>query len=261
MMLADMRILVVDDDPRVHTLVKGICEARGYQIFSAHDGEEGLSMAEAEVPDLIVCDVMMPRIDGWSLVSRLRTRAQFSNVPIIFVTALSSYEDRLRGFRLGADAVLTKPFRLDELSARLDTALRGRKDVANARRKLASLQTPQPGRRPPVIDGALEDFGLAILFFMLEQERKTGVLRLSRTDAAGEIAVKEGRIVSARLGGRHIPAGSRRNEAAVYHMLGWGEGWFSFAAENVDSNAEMNASANQLLLEGARILDEARHAG
>jgi CheY-like chemotaxis protein len=253
-----MRILVVDDDPRVHALVKSVCESRRYQIFTAHDGEEGLSMAEKKLPDLIVTDVMMPRIDGWSLVSRLRTRAQFSNVPIIFITALSGSEDRLRGFRLGADAFLTKPFRLDELSARIDGALRGRKEVDAARKKLAGLGTPQAGRRPPVIDGALEEFGLAILFFMLEQEKKTGVLRLSRTDAAGEIAIKDGRIVSARLGGRHVPPGAKRNEAAIYQMLTWGEGWFAFAAETVDVT-EMSANAQQLLLEGARLLDEARH--
>src|SRR5678816_1898227 len=101
-----MRILVVDDDPRIHALVKGLGEARGYQITSAHDGEEGLAAASVQQPDLILVDVMMPRVDGWSVVRRLRTRAEFASVPIIFITALSGTEDRLRGFRLGADAFL-----------------------------------------------------------------------------------------------------------------------------------------------------------
>jgi DNA-binding response OmpR family regulator len=256
-----MRVLVVDDDPRVHALVKSVCKKRGYEVVSAEDGQEGLVCAETRQPDLIIVDVMMPRIDGWSLVSRLRTRARLATVPIIFLTALSSDEDRLHGFRLGADAYITKPFRLDELGARIDSALRGRKDLAVARKKLAALTTPPAGVRPPVIDGALEDFGLAILFFILEQENKTGVLRLSRTDAAGEIVYDKGRIVAARLGGRKVPASARMNEGAIYHMLGWSQGWFAFSAEKVEGEAEMKASANELLLEGARLLDESRRSG
>src|SRR3954452_17792346 len=124
-----MRILVVDDDRHVHALVHGICDIRGYEVVSAMDGAEGLKAAESRRPDLILADVVMPRVDGWTLVRRLRTRSDFALVPILFVTSLSSSEDRLYGFRLGADAFLTKPFRLEELSARIDIALRGRNDI------------------------------------------------------------------------------------------------------------------------------------
>jgi CheY-like chemotaxis protein len=253
-----MRILVVDDDPRIHALVKSVAEARGYLITSANDGEEGLAAATSQRPDLILVDVMMPRVDGWSLVRRLRTRQELSDVPIIFVTALSSNEDRLRGFRLGADAFVNKPFRLDELSLRIDAALRGKKAIERERRRFAAVRGAPPGKRPPVIDGALADFGLAILLFMLEQEKKTGVLRLSRTDAAGEIQLKNGRIVGARLGGRNVPPGARRNEPAIYHMVSWSDGWFAFSVEEV--HGDMDSTANQILLEGARLLDEARRS-
>src|SRR5258706_5361080 len=124
-----MRILVVDDDRRVHALVKRMADTRGYKITSAQDGEEGHAAATSDPPALILVDVMMPRVDGWSLVRRLRSRVELASVPIIFITALSGNEDRLRGFRLGADAFLTKPFRLDELGARIDAALRARKEI------------------------------------------------------------------------------------------------------------------------------------
>jgi CheY-like chemotaxis protein len=251
-----MRILVVDDDRRVHALVKAMADTRGYRITSAHDGEEGLLSAVQHPPDVILVDVMMPRIDGWGLVRRLRAHLELASVPIIFITALSGTEDRLRGFRLGADAFLTKPFRLDELGARIDAAVRGKKEVERQRRRLAGLRGAPPGQRPAVIDGALADFGLPALFFMLEQERKTGVLRLSRTDAAGEIQLQDGRIVGARLGGREVPAEARRNQGAIYHMLGWSEGWFAFSVEHV--SVEIDVTANQILMEGARLLDESK---
>jgi CheY-like chemotaxis protein len=251
-----MRVLVVDDDRRVHALVKRMADARGYRIVSAFDGEEGLGAATKSPPDLILVDVMMPRIDGWSLVRRLRARVELASVPILFISALSGTEDRLRGFRLGADAFLTKPFRLDELSARIDAAMRGRKEIEREQRKLAAMRAAPRGQRPAVLDGALADFGLPVLFFMLEQAKKTGVMRLSRTDAAGEIQLRDGRIVGARLGGRQVPEAARRNQAAIYHMLGWSEGWFAFSVEEV--SGDIDVSANELLLEGARLLDEAK---
>lgn len=251
-----MRILVVDDDRRVHALVKGMADTRRYRITSAFDGEEGLAAAQSDPPDLIITDVMMPRVDGWALVRRIRARVELASVPIIFITALSGTEDRLRGFRLGADAFLTKPFRLDELGVRIDAALRGRKEIEREQRRFAAMRAAPPGKRPAVLDGALADFGLPVLFFMLEQERKTGVLRLSRTDAAGEIELRDGRVVGARLGGRDVPPQARRHQAAIYHMLGWPDGWFAFSVEGV--GGEIDCSANELLLEAARIYDESR---
>ena len=86
--------------------------------------------ADAVRPDLIITDVMMPKLDGWALVRALRSRAELALVPVIFLTALGGEEDRIRGFRLGADDYLPKPFRFEELELRVANALKKRQGHA-----------------------------------------------------------------------------------------------------------------------------------
>ena len=95
------RILIVDDDPWILRMVSTLLEKRGYAIFTAGDGEEALGRAEEVKPDLVVTDVMMPKMDGWELVRELRARPHLALIPVLFLTALNGEEDRLRGFRLG----------------------------------------------------------------------------------------------------------------------------------------------------------------
>src|SRR5262245_16668449 len=111
--MASPRILVVDDDAWILRMVTTVLEKRGYEIHIAGDGEDGLQKARTLGPDLIITDVMMPRMDGWALVKQLRAAPQLAFVPVIFLTALGSDEDRIRGFRLGADDYLPKPFRFE----------------------------------------------------------------------------------------------------------------------------------------------------
>ena len=116
-----MRILVVDDE---QLLVKGIkfnLENDGYQVEAAYDGEEGLELARTGSFDLIVLDVMMPKLDGMQVCMRIR---EFSNVPIIMLTARTDDMDKILGFEYGADDYLTKPFNILELKARIRALLR-----------------------------------------------------------------------------------------------------------------------------------------
>src|SRR5207245_10460425 len=103
------RILIVDDDAWILKMVSTVLDKRGYAIDTAQDGAEALEKVQAHAPDLIVTDVMMPRMDGWALIRTLRSREQTAFVPVIFLTALGSDDDRIRGFRLGADDYLPKP--------------------------------------------------------------------------------------------------------------------------------------------------------
>ncbi len=123
------RVLIVDDDPWILRMVSTLLEKRGYAIATASDGEEGLMRADQMRPDLIITDVMMPKLDGWSLVRALRSRPELALVPVIFLTALGGEEDRIRGFRLGADDYLPKPFRFEELDLRVANALRKAKQT------------------------------------------------------------------------------------------------------------------------------------
>jgi DNA-binding response OmpR family regulator len=115
------RILVVDDDPLIVRLVRTNLERAGYRVLGATNGQEGLELAAAELPDLVVLDVMLPKLDGFEVCQRIR---EFSLVPIVMLTAKGEQVDKLRGFEMGADDYLTKPFQPAELLARVKAVLR-----------------------------------------------------------------------------------------------------------------------------------------
>ena len=121
-----MKILVVDDEK---LLVKGIrfnLENEGYEVITGCDGMEAVELAGSENPDLIVLDLMMPRLDGLEACGKIR---EFSDVPIIMLTAKADDMDKLLGFEHGADDYLTKPFNILELKARIKALLAKRKDL------------------------------------------------------------------------------------------------------------------------------------
>jgi two-component system KDP operon response regulator KdpE len=114
-------ILVVDDEPPIVRLVRAKLSADGYSVITASNGEEALCHLEEERPDLIVLDLMMPGMDGFETLRRVR---QDSQIPVIMLTARASDADKLKGLQSGADDYMTKPFNPDELSARVAAVLR-----------------------------------------------------------------------------------------------------------------------------------------
>jgi len=114
-------ILVVDDEPAVLKVLVTRLELSGYKVVSAKDGEEALDVFHKESPDLVVLDVMLPKLDGFAVCRRLRAE---SIVPIIFLSALEAISERVAGLDLGADDYLSKPFSPKELEARIATILR-----------------------------------------------------------------------------------------------------------------------------------------
>ena len=114
------KILVVDDDPTLLRFLQDFLREEKYSVIAAANGNEALRQAYREHPDLVVLDVMMPGMDGWEVTARLR---ELSDVPIILLTAKSSEADKLRGFGLGVDDYLTKPFSFAELNARIQAVL------------------------------------------------------------------------------------------------------------------------------------------
>src|ERR1700730_3118292 len=114
-------ILVADDDPQLLRLMTRNLEFEGYEVLSASDGQQALAQIESQSLDLILLDVMMPKMDGFTVCHRVR---EFSSVPIIIVTARGQDQDKVRGLDLGADDYLTKPFGVEELLARVRAVLR-----------------------------------------------------------------------------------------------------------------------------------------
>jgi two-component system alkaline phosphatase synthesis response regulator PhoP len=116
------RILVVEDDDSITLGLRMNLEAEGYVVDVAFDGEEGLAKAKSEHPDLVILDVMLPRINGFELVRALR--AEHNHVPIIMLSARGAEMDKVMGLELGAEDYITKPFSLAELLARIKAVLR-----------------------------------------------------------------------------------------------------------------------------------------
>ena len=122
------KILLIDDDPVLLELLSSQLQAAGYQPVAANDGPTGLTLASEAKPDLVVLDVMMPSMDGWEVCKRLRARRdvppeRLYPIPIIMLTAKGEEIDKLRGFRLGVDDYVTKPFSFAELVARVGAVL------------------------------------------------------------------------------------------------------------------------------------------
>ena len=118
------RILLVDDERDLVWTVRNSLIHEGYEIFTAHDGLEALNVARGHRPDLVILDVVMPRLDGLQVCSRMRQDPALATVPILFLTVRSAVEERIRGLDSGGDDYLAKPFDLRELRARIKALLR-----------------------------------------------------------------------------------------------------------------------------------------
>ena len=118
------RILTIEDDALMRKLIVHALERSGYEVVTASDGLEGLARAAAVQPDLIITDVMMPKLDGYQVVERLRRNPAFAHTPILVLTAQAQLEEKLKAFEAGADDHMPKPFEASELVARVGVLLR-----------------------------------------------------------------------------------------------------------------------------------------
>lgn len=118
------KILVIDDDTAINELIKINLELNGYEVIQSFNGTDGFAMAKQEMPELIVLDVMMPEVDGFTVAQRIRQCAEIEDTPIIMLTALSQLNDKVNGFNIGVDDYLTKPFEIDELLVRVRALLK-----------------------------------------------------------------------------------------------------------------------------------------
>ena len=117
------RILICDDDPLLIELISFRLTAKGFDVITAVDGEEALSKASREQPSLVVLDAMMPRLDGFEVLSRMKSDASISHIPVIMLTARKGERDIVSALERGADDYLVKPFIPEELLARLSKLL------------------------------------------------------------------------------------------------------------------------------------------
>jgi len=118
------KLLLIDDDPNLILLVKDYLEFRGYNVDTAENGREALDLLDSLVPDMIICDVMMPEMDGYTLVKHIREEAVTNRIPVLFLSAKGQSQDRVKGLNEGADVYMSKPFEPEELVAQVESSLK-----------------------------------------------------------------------------------------------------------------------------------------
>ena len=143
------KILVADDDVNIADLLRLYLEKEGYTLTLANNGEEALEKFNMETPDIVLLDIMMPKLDGWQVCREIRKK---SNCPIIMITAKGETFDKVLGLELGADDYLTKPFHLAELNARVKSLIRRRQAKGDVTVTLGNLLF-YPDKRQVEING------------------------------------------------------------------------------------------------------------
>jgi two-component system copper resistance phosphate regulon response regulator CusR len=139
-----MRILIVEDEPKTAAYVRQGLTEQGYVVDVANDGFDGLHLATTTTYDLVLLDVMLPGLDGWSVLQGLRAQQQ---TPVLFLSALDQVDDRVKGLKLGADDYLVKPFAFSELLARVQNILRRGRPQRESVMRVADVEVDPVRRR------------------------------------------------------------------------------------------------------------------
>lgn len=235
-----LAVLLVDDSVSQRLELGEALRNRDVRVRVAENGLLALSHALKRMPDAILTDVEMPKMDGWGLLRAIRQRPAFVHVPVVFLTRLSDELTRLRGYRMGVDDYLPKSMPPDEILARLRGSI--------ARRRQFPTTNVSQGLR-----GELEHVRLGSVLAFLESERRSGSLHVRRSGEASTLHVYQGALAAVENLGRQAHPHDR-----VFELLTWAHGEFEFSAQEVDAGEATPLS--YLLLEHARRSDESANA-
>ena len=123
MLTKKKKILIIEDEEEIVRALKIILEKRNYQVITSHDGEEGLEKASKYKPDLILLDILLPKIGGYKVCSTLKSAKKHQKIPVVIITAKQEKEDENLSYKAGADAFFTKPFDREKLLKKIETLL------------------------------------------------------------------------------------------------------------------------------------------
>jgi len=239
-----VNVLLVDDSVSMRIELGDALRNQGLRVRVAENGLVALSAALKRAPDVILTDVEMPEMDGWTFVRTVRARPSLAKIPIIFLTRLSDDLSRLKGYRLGVDDYLPKTMPAQEIIARLQGVLARRREVA----------VPNEGNRG--LRGRLEHVRLGSLLAFLESERRSGALELDDGGDSCTLYLHKGTLETVHGLGRYDHPHDR-----VFELLSWTQGDFEFVANAARPRSEgeqPTTPLTYLLMEHARREDEAK---
>jgi DNA-binding response OmpR family regulator/Flp pilus assembly protein TadD len=240
--VAKQKLLLVDADPRSVRVLEVSLKKAGYSVTTAADGLDALAKIESMTPDLVLSDTRLPKLDGYTLVRRLKERPEWSTIPVVFLTSQKSIEDKIRGLELGVEDYLTKPIFVRELIARVNLLLAKR-----TQENIAANRSPTSGRTR--FSGSTQDMAVVDLLQTFEVSRKSGVVHLGSGIQDARIYFRDGKVVDAELG-------RLRGEEAIYRALIWNEAAFEVEFKPVPNEDIVEGSTQAILMEGMRRVDE-----
>jgi DNA-binding response OmpR family regulator/Tfp pilus assembly protein PilZ len=233
-------VLVVDDDAHYRELCVRLMRESGFEVLAATNGLQALSIALRHQPSLVITDVNMPNMDGWQFLRMVRARPELKRTPIVFLTTQTSDEERLRGYQLGVDDYVAKPFTDVELIARVERVLE---------RAHAAEEAVANGIR-----GDLSKVPLASVLMLAEHERRSGVVQLMRAGESATLHLRDGMVVRIDLAEPHDLL---EGIARFFYVLDWEEGRFELNTSIAPSGNQLDLRTSHVLLEHARTEDEA----
>jgi DNA-binding response OmpR family regulator len=241
--LAKQKLLLVDADPRSVRVLEVSLKKAGYSVTTATDGLDALAKIESLTPDLVLTDTRLPKLDGYTLVRKLKERVEWSAIPVVFLTSQKSIEDKIRGLELGVEDYLTKPIFVRELIARVNLLLARR-----TQENIAANRTPSLAGRTR-FSGSTQDMAVVDLLQTFEVSRKSGVVHLRSGAQEAHIYFRDGKVVDAELG-------RLRGEEAIYRALIWNEAAFEVEFNAIGNEDVIGGSTQAILMEGMRRVDE-----
>ncbi len=231
------KLLIVDDEDNIRHLLRVAFEDE-FEVEVAADGVEAFEKALKWSPDLIVSDIMMPKLDGYGLYRKLKARPETSSIPFVFLSAKKDVEEKVVGLEMGADDYITKPFSIKELKAKIKSIIKKFEEIQDR----GSLE------------GSLKEVDLVEVIQLIEMGRKTGMLTLETNIYTGHLYFRQGEPIYAQ-------AGKWSGIDAFFTMFSWGEGRFRFTQQPLEMNENIDANRGQeLLMEGVRLMDEMEEA-
>jgi len=230
---ARTKILIVDDEENIRHLLRLAFE-EDFEVVEAVDGMDGFDKAVESKPHIILSDIMMPRLDGYGLYRKIKSRPETASIPFVFLSAKKDVDERVVGLEMGVDDYITKPFSIKELKAKVRSITKKISDM----KELGSLE------------GLLKEVDLVDVIQLIEMGRKTGMLLLESSWGPGRVYFEQGDPVYAMTEGY-------RGIEAFYAMLSWKEGRFKLDQKAVSIEPNIGHSGGQeLLMEGVRLADE-----
>jgi DNA-binding response OmpR family regulator len=215
------RVVVLEDDEWVARLLETGLREHGYDVTLAGEALEGFQRVSQVTPDCIICDVTLPDFDGYWVAQQVRAApAKVAAIPLLFLGPMDDDSAGLKGLQVGADALVTKPFRMDEVIAQVDALV----DMAKRLQKTRASISQRP--LPPLhaLTGKLEEMSLVTVLTLLEMERRSGELKLTSGALAATIDLRSGYASGGTLKGQ-----ARELVPVLREVLSWKTGVFSFS--------------------------------